>query len=580
MQDAANVWPQGGLFAFSGIDGDTCHAEPFVASGTPDAVGWDFWLSPRLVVRACLDGSPVAACQSPDDFWLSDCWRGAVRTDGQSGVVQGAFVDRASFTVSLEFEEGAGTPGLVVEPGGRACGDATVCEGERWWAAVCASAPGPVRRFGVAVSYANEEEALARAEAARDADLAGVLGDRLAFHESIEPPDSVWGENRRAYHKAASIMKVNVESAQLDIPCRWTTPDRMPHRHMWLWDSAFHSLGLQHLRQDLAEDAILAVLAKQCDDGRVRLAARPGPAERDETESQPPLLAWAVSCLFDYAGNGDFVERVYPGLVRYVEWFEANRKRENGLYGWFIRAQADPVRGARGGESGMDNSPRFDGVESMTAVDLSSYLAGEYVALEKLARALERPEEARAWRDRRLGIAGLVNELLWDDEDRFYYDLDGEDRFIPIKTVAGLTPLHGRIADRDQAEGLRLHITQNHEFWTAFPVATVSRDEEEFSKDMWRGPAWANLNVLLYHALAAYGFREEAHGLAHKVIAEIARWYVRTGCLYEYYDSLGQDAPADLPRKGAPGPAGGVGFGVIADYNWTAAAYIHLAHQV
>jgi neutral trehalase len=97
---------------------------------------------------------------------------------------------------------------------------------------------------------------------------------------------------------------------------------------------------------------------------------------------------------------------------------------------------------------------------------------------------------------------------------------------------------------------------------------------------MWRGPAWINMNLLVYHGLKSYGFIEEAALLAHRSMEEITRWYTCTGCLYEYYDSLGETPPVQLPRKGAPGAAGGTGFGVVADLNWTAAAYIHFLHEV
>jgi len=149
-----------------------------------------------------------------------------------------------------------------------------------------------------------------------------------------------------------------------------------------------------------------------------------------------------------------------------------------------------------------------------------------------------------------------------------------------VKTAAGLLALHGHLADHDRAEALRTHLTNPKEFWPFFPVPTVARDEGCFSKDCWRGPTWLNVNLLLFYALEQYGFLEEARVLARMTVDEAARWYRAKGCIYEYYDCLGEMAPPDMSRKGAPGTAGGVGFGVVADYHWSAAAIVDLLYAI
>jgi Mannosylglycerate hydrolase MGH1-like glycoside hydrolase domain len=581
MPEYANVWPRGGLFAFSGVDGETCHAEPFVASGTPDGIGWSFWLTPRLTFTADIGETPVVALGEDDDYCFTDCWRCAVSAGSASGHVKGAFLDRRSMSLEIALEDGAAPDAvrLVPDREGQEHGDAAVFEAEGCWVALHAVTHDAGKRFSLAISYQSGEDAATKAVEASAVDLDAAIAARLSFYESFQPPGALEGAPLRAFYKAASVMKANTESAQKDIPCRWTTPDRMPHRHMWLWDSAFHALGLSHLDPELAEDAIRALLSKQRDDGKLLLAVQPGVPEREEDNTQPPVVAWAAWRQYEITDRRPFLEEAYPSLVRYIEWFEANRKRPNGLYGWQIRVDADPVSGARGGESGMDNSPRFDTVRELTAVDLSSYMAAEYRALERMARELERDGEARQWRDRRVAIAERVNELLWDDEDQFYYDLNEDGALIAVKTAAGFMPLHGGIPDRDRAEGLRTHLLDEHAFWTCVPVPSVAVDEPSFSKDMWRGPAWMNLDVLIFDALKTYSFLEEACLLAREAVTGMTQHYMQTGCLYEYYDALGEVAPPELPRKGAPGTQGGTGFGVIADYNWTAAALIHLTQR-
>lgn len=579
MDELANVWPSGGLFAFSGVDGETRHDEPFVAAGLPGVFGWRFYLEPRVTLTLAAGGEALACRRMPDSFCLADCWRCSV--GGVAGAtVEGAFVDRASLAVHVAADTPGTDPAFLVEPGGRKRGGEYVVDGNGWWMAIAQARSGTHLHVGVAISYSTEDEAIARATAARDTAPESVIRERLRFYAEAAVPESLSDNARRAFFKAAAVQKVNTESAQLDIPCRWTTPDRMPHRHMWMWDSAFHCMGLQHLDIQVAEEAMRALFAKQRSDGKLLLAVQPGVPDREEEDTQPPIVAWSLCHQSERSGRTDCLQELYPGLVRYLEWFERNRRNENGLYGWRIRTDADPVCGARGGESGMDNSPRFDHVSAMTAVDLSSYMAAEYQSMAKIAHCLGKTEDLAEWRRRRTAIADRVNELLWDDEDQFYYDLNEEGEFIPIKTTAGFMPFMGEIPDRDRAEALRMHLTNPKEFWSPVPLASVSMDEREFSRDMWRGPMWPNVNLLLYYGLMAYGFFQEARELGRATVREIVRWYVQTGCFYEYYDAIGGLPPARLPRKGGVGEQGGVGFGVVADLHWTAAVYVHLSHEL
>jgi len=584
MPKYANVWPAGGLFAFSGVDGTTCHAEPFVAGGCRDGIGWDFWLRPRVKLRANFGPHRLVALDQAEDYCFSDCWSCSVEAPGAAGTVRGAFLDRFSMAVTFEFAPVApgAQPRLVLKECATGADEVAVAAGMGWWLAVCHRDGEKTCRTqaGAAVSYRSEAEAIRRAQDAAYADVAAAAAARLRFYASLTVPKQLAGESARAFYRAASVQKVNIESAQRDIPCRWTTPDRMPHRHMWLWDTAFHALGLMHYRPDLAEEAIRALFSKQQPDGKLLLAAQPGEPERQETETQPPVLAWAVWLMWECCGRRNAVEEFYPALMRYIEWFERNRRNNAGLFGWAVRTGDHPITGARGAESGMDNSPRFDQVEQMTAADLCGYMASEYLALEKLAKILDKKSEDAEWRARRQRIVRQTNTVLWDKQDQFYYDLDEQGAFIRLKTCAGIIPMLGHIPDPDRGRALAQHVMNPAEFWAPFPVATVAQDEPAYTNDCWRGCTWASMNVLMYYCLGAYGFTEAQQLLARRTLEEIARWYDHTGCLWEYYDSQGRTSPPELDRKGAPGEKGGLGFGVIADLHWTAAAYIHIAHLV
>lgn len=585
MRGLPNVWPQGGLFAFSGIDGPTCHAEPFVLAGAADAFGWDFWLKPRLSLRFEVEGEVLRAERHPEAVYLPDCWRGPVAVGGSKGLVQGGFVDRSALVAALQLGKDAPAPSAVLydadgNVAGRAqCGDAAPYGGSEWWLAVVGLERKGLHIFGAACSYASAAEAVAMAERAANSDVLSVYEARLRFVAGLDVRAHIGEERRRTYYKAAGVQKVNTESAQSDIPCRWTTPDRMPHRHMWLWDSAFHALGLMHLDTELAEDAIRALFAKQAPDGKLSIAAQPGEGRYAVGDSQPPVVSWAAWKVFQHVGNREMVEEFYPSLCRYVLWFDENRRHDNGLFGWSVHAGSGPIAGARGGESGMDNSPRFDEAETLSAIDLNTYMASEFRVLSAMAKELGAGNDEEEWANRHADLAARVNRLLWDEGTRFYYDLDHERGLVSIRTAAGLLPLMAGIPSRDQAESLRQQLVDEALFWPPIPAPTVARNESSYSKDMWRGPAWMNLNLMLYEGLRAYNFWEEGLEIARQSVKEIGRWYDRLGCIYEFYDAEGDVPPPEMPRKGAAGRSNIMGFGNIADYHWSAAAYIYFANE-
>jgi neutral trehalase len=322
-----------------------------------------------------------------------------------------------------------------------------------------------------------------------------------------------------------------------------------------------------------AEEPLLALFDHQEEDGRIPLSAVPnGP---NPEQSQPPLIAWGVWELHRQFGHVDFLRECYEPLERYLEWFCRERDRNgNGLLEWHKDEESAQCHC---GESGYDNSPRFDHPGLDDALDLSCYVANEMRLLAQIGRRIG-AEAADDWQQRGDDLARRINELLWDEQRGMYFDRRDSGEWVAIKTTAGFMPLWAGVASPKQAARLVEHLRDEREFATPFPVPTVAADEPTHSDDMWRGPTWINTNYLIFRGLVDYGFREEAAALREVTMRQIQHWYEQTGCLWEFYDCQGQTDPYHLRRKGG---AAGVGHWTptIADYGWTAALYIALAHE-
>jgi glycogen debranching enzyme len=418
------------------------------------------------------------------------------------------------------------------------------------------------RRWGLIVTEGSAPDAAWR-EAVLNVDLPDLVEQRNQFLRQITSQIALPKTQARLLAKALSVMKVNYESPQGIFNCRWTTPDRWPHRFMWLWDSAFHAVAMSLFATDLAQEALRAVLDQVREDGL--LVHMHGPEGPRSEISQPPILGWALWILAERGADKDWLADCLDPLWRHLEWMRTQRDRNgNDVPEWFI--EGDPF--CRCGECGLDNSPRFDRALLLDAVDFGSWLSHDYRCVSDLAGRLGRSDIARAAGEHAHRIGQATNMCCWSADQEFYFDRDHEGSLSPVKAVTGFMPLFAGIATTDQAQAVARHLRNPATFGPALPVPTVSVDSGTFCKDMWRGPVWMNLNYHVYLGLKRYRLDEEAEGLRQTMLEAIGHWYQKEGCLFEFYDALDVTSPRELDRKQRL--ARGKGMAPISDYHWTA----------
>ncbi|KAK3274401.1 hypothetical protein CYMTET_17412 [Cymbomonas tetramitiformis] len=147
-------------------------------------------------------------------------------------------------------------------------------------------------RGAFALSYgATEREALARGLAGLQTNVDEAVADRLAMFLDQPVVDHKY---QKLLSKVLSVMRVNTLNAEGDIRELWSTPDREPHRNMWLWDSCFHSIGMNHINSTASWWFLKALLDIQTPEGFIPISRNPSGASKDHDETQPPLLAFAL----------------------------------------------------------------------------------------------------------------------------------------------------------------------------------------------------------------------------------------------------------------------------------------------
>ncbi len=325
---------------------------------------------------------------------------------------------------------------------------------------------------------------------------------------------------------------------------------------------------MNYLDPDLAWDFIAAVLDSQRDDGMIPTChGAHWPADQ---LTQPPLLAWAVFTNSRVACHPDRLTWSLPRLERAIEWNLRERDRNhNGLLEWYIEDDPD----CRSGESGMDNSVRFDAATALDAVDFSSYAAHDMACLAAIAADLGDTTRARRWTNASRRTSRAIHNLLWDNEHGLYYDRAMTGELTDVAAISGLFPLLLEDLPSERVDRLVEALDDPTRFATQAPAPSVALSDPAWSTDMWRGATWINTNYLIVQGLCRHGRIDAATRLRTQTIELVDRYYNTHGVTFEFYDSSDRRPPTECDRKGPPAGRYDIRRKVdcIRDFHWTAA---------
>lgn len=368
---------------------------------------------------------------------------------------------------------------------------------------------------------------------------------------------------------------------------QYTIPSPDTYPYQWLWDSCFHAIILTHFNTNDAKKEILSLLSKQFENGFIphmiywdKESPNDFPViewgkEDTSTITQPPMIAYAAWEIYQKDKDISFIKKVYPNLYHFYRYLLTERDpHENHLIGIM-----NPD------ESGEDNSPRFDipldlpprhsfkeNIQKrlnlvaqhidckfdapfcmrnffwVKDVPFNAIMIENLRLLSNIAKKLGFLEDAKFFSKEQEKITKAMKKLMF--EDGLFWSTFGESyQKIKVKTWAIFAPLFAKIlTQREAGKLIDKHLLNSDEFWTKYPVPTVSLDEPSFDpKDFWRGPVWIATNWFIYKGLKNYSFDDLA-----KQIKESSILLIEKSGFREYFD----------PNKGE-------GFGA-KDFTWGA----------
>ncbi len=397
---------------------------------------------------------------------------------------------------------------------------------------------------------------------------------------------------------------------------KFIAPAKKEYVYQFLWDTAFHAIVLSHFDTNWAKREIQNYLLAQWEDGFIPhiifwkgetydlphwafLESKPSLRPHTSALTQPPILGIAIEEIYDKDEDVEFLKDVVPKVAKHYKWLLENRDPDKDHLVSIISPN----------ESGMDELPVFqvvsgfsgrnliqlhyafrkpDILNQMNGFDSKKILKKDYFNVEEVlfntvfvenARAISRLYKALA-SDRTSSPNAKAEhkkesdffdkaadktekaliEKLWDEEDSIFYSVySKEEKKAKVKTAASLIPLFLGNLPKDKMELLvSKHLLNPDEFWTSYPVPTVSRNDINYSplefpeyehriqgkivnkiylsfykelKMLWRGPTWIATNWFIVRGLRKHGQDKTAKLIVDRMVKMIEKWGFR-----EYYN--------------------------------------------
>ena len=370
-----------------------------------------------------------------------------------------------------------------------------------------------------------------------------------------------------------SIFKLLLENRREAKEYQYTVPSPDSYPYQWLWDSCFHAIILTHLNIGDAKKEILSLLSKQFDNGLIPHMIywdKESPTDfpviewgkaDTSTITQPPMIAYAVWRIYQKDHDRSFLKEVYPRLYHFYRYLLTERDpHEKHLIGIM-----NPD------ESGEDNSPRFDIPLNLPPkhsfkenyqkrlnlvaqhieckfdapfcmrnffwvkdVPINAIMVKNLMSLSGIAKKLGYLEDAEFFTKEAKNISLAMKKLMLEN-DLFWSTFGESYQKIKVKTWAIFAPLFAKILTQKEAKKLvEEHLLNPQEFWTKYPIPTVSLDESSFDpKGFWRGPVWIAINWFIYKGLLNYGFKDVADTIKKSSISLLEKSGFR-----EYFNPL------------------------------------------
>ena len=274
---------------------------------------------------------------------------------------------------------------------------------------------------------------------------------------------------------------------------------------------------------------------------------------QSDDRSQPPVGSLMVLEIYKRHKERWFLAEVYEELLRWNRWWPSARDTK-GLLAWGSDNEPQLVDGtfhnfqAALFESGLDNSPMYDGVPfnqqtnrlEMADVGLNALYVADCRALAEIAGVLGKSADQRELLARGDKYAAALG-TLWDETAGIYLNrrTDTGERS-PRLSPTNFYPLIAKVATAEQAARMvREHYFNPREFYGEWVMPSIARNVPGYQdQNYWRGRIWGPMNFLVYLGMRNYDLGPARTDLAERSHKLLMKSWQSDRSIYENYNSI------------------------------------------
>lgn len=313
------------------------------------------------------------------------------------------------------------------------------------------------------------------------------------------------------------------------------------YKQMWDWDGFF--MGNHFISQDQPEYMkywALNLIEGVDEEGYVSgCATTKGPRPIFGKFSMKPFLSQGVYFASEKMNDFTWVEEHYEQLMKVLKYRDQTQlDTVYGLYFWDNAMQ-----------SGADNNPAMnyfwkEDHRSFLSCDASTFSLREIIAQAKIADQLGYADDAKMLTKKAIKLEEAINEYLWCDEDKMFYNIDRETGdFYRRVSYSCFVPLMQKIpSEADGKAMIERYLANKEHMKAAFGYRTLSKQDPDYNNkniivpfSNWQGPVWPIANYIYSIGLKNYGFEKElawqAETLGNLMLKDLKEW----GSLHENY---------------------------------------------
>lgn len=237
-------------------------------------------------------------------------------------------------------------------------------------------------------------------------------------------------------------------------------------------------------------------------------------------------------------------------------------------------------------ESGWDLTSRFyNRCDQFLPIDLNSYLYKYEKDFEYFSNIFGNTKEAEFWSKKSLNRKNDMNEFMWDEKEKFFFDYGYKyRRMSSFRSLASYTPLWAGLASEEQAKHM---VSKLSDFETPYGLTICTKDslarpidlkkiqkryyaaiDDIVKPKQWDYPnIWSPLEYLTVVGLLKYGYIKDAKRIMEKSVRANAAVYKKNKTLFEKLDGI------------TGGSGTGALYGDQKGFGWTNAIvyrYIHI----